>query len=129
MFEQDYLMRQIKEMIAVIMKVLFGAEMQTAEDVIEYQRTSGGSDNDLLYRMIDGGAIREAEALLYESMTAKTAANLLKGYAFYQYLAQKDDDFLEANHYERNMIADGVCRLAALFGAGHIAALFLPELS
>ena len=30
MFEQDYLMRQIKEMIAVIMKVLFGAEMQTA---------------------------------------------------------------------------------------------------
>lgn len=124
MFEQDYLMRQIKEMIAVIMKVVFGAELKSADEVIAFQQQSG-DDNTILYRMIDSGNIREAEAMLYESMNAKTAANLLKGYAFYQYLCQKDDDFLEAHHYDRNMIANGVHRLAALFGAGHFADLFL----
>lgn len=128
MFEQDYLMRQIKEMIAVIMKAIFGAELKSADAVIAYQQQNGEDDNGLLYRMIDSGNIREAEEMLYESMEAKTAANLLKGYAFYQYLAQKDDDFLESNHYDRNLIADGARRLAALFGAAHIADLFMDNM-
>lgn len=127
MFEQDYLMRQIKEFIAVIMKMLFGAELKSADELIAYQHSSSGGGNDLLYRMIDDGRIREAEMLLYESMDSKTADNLLKGYSFYQYLCQKDDQFLEAHDYNRSMIADGVRRLAALFGAGHLADLFLTE--
>ena len=47
--------------------------------------------------MVDDGHIREAELLLYEGMQTKTADNLLKGYSFYQYLAQQEDDFLEAH--------------------------------
>ena len=117
MFEQDYLMRQIKEFISVIMKMLFGAELSSVDELLAYQQNSGG-DSELLYRLIDNGA-----------MDAKTAANLLKGYAFYQYLAQKDDEFLETHHYSRKMIAEGVRRLAVLFDAGHIADLFLPELN
>lgn len=128
MFEQDYLMRQIKEFISVIMKMLFGAELSSVDELLAYQQNSGG-DSDLLYRLIDNGAILEAEYMLYESMDAKTAANLLKGYAFYQYLAQKEDEYLEAHHYSRKMIAEGVRRLAVLFDAGHIADLFLPELN
>lgn len=128
MFEQDYLMRQIREYIAFMMKMLFGAELRSAEDLLAYQQSSG-DDSDVLYRLIDAGQIQQAESVLYESMDAKTAANLLKGYAFYQYLAQKDDEFLEAHHYSRAMIAEGVRRLAALFGAGHLADLFLPELN
>lgn len=126
MFEQDYLMRQIKEFIAFMMKLLFNAEIRSADELIAYQDSSGGG---VLFRMIDSGKIREAEALLYESMQTKTADNLLKGYAFYAYLAQQEDEFLEENHYSREMIAEGVRRLAALFDAGHLVGLFLPELS
>lgn len=126
MIEQDYLLRQIKEFIAVMMKLLFGAELKSADEVIAYQNKTSGGGNDALYRMIDAGKLREAEAMLYESMQTKTADNLLKGYSFYQYLAQKDPEFLEANGFDRGMIADGIRHLAALFGAPHIADLFFP---
>lgn len=127
MIEQDYLLRQIKEFIAVMMKMLFGAELKSADQLEELRQKYDTGENDVLFRMIDAGKIREAETLLYESMKAKTAEYLIKGYSFYQYLAQKDEEFLEAHHCDRNMIADGIRRLAALFGAPHIAELFLPE--
>ena len=127
MFEQDYLMRQIKEFIAFMMKLLFGAELRTADELIDYQQNSGDGSG-ILFRMIDSGDIRQAEELLYESIQTKTADNLLKGYVFYQYLAQQEDEFLEAHDYSRRMIAEGVRRLAALFDASHLVSLFLPEL-
>ena len=127
MIEQDYLLRQIKEFIAFLMKLLFDAELFSADALADAQQSSGG-DNPL-YRMIDGGQILEAEQLLYDNMQTKTADNLLKGYSFYQYLAQQEDDFLEAHHYSRSLIREGIRRLAALFDAGHLVGLFLPELS
>ncbi|MBP0968052.1 MAG: hypothetical protein J5722_10480 [Oscillospiraceae bacterium] len=127
MIEQDYLLRQIKEFIAFLMKLLFDAELCSADALADAQQSSGG-DNPL-YRMIDGGQILEAEQLLYDNMQTKTADNLLKGYSFYQYLAQQEDEFLEAHDYSRQMIAEGIRRLAALFDAGHLVGLFLPELS
>ena len=127
MFEQDYIMRQIKEMVAVIMKAVFGAELESADTVTAHAQSSGGGENDTLFRMIDSGRIREAERMLFDSIDAVTAANLLKGFTFYQYLAQLDDDFLEAHDYSRNEIEEGVKRLAALFGAADIASLFFPD--
>lgn len=126
MIEQDYLLRQIKEFIAFMMKLLFDAEPGSIDQLSEEQKSSGGDDP--LYRMVDDGHIREAEVLLYEGMQTKTADNLLKGYSFYQYLAQQEDDFLEAHHYSRGLIREGVRRLAALFDAAHLANIFLPEL-
>ena len=126
MIEQDYLLRQIKEFIAFMMKMLFDAEPGSIDRLSEEQKSSGGDDT--LYRMVDDGHIREAELLLYEGMQTKTADNLLKGYSFYQYLAQQEDDFLEAHHYSRCLIREGVRRLAALFDAAHLANIFLPEL-
>ena len=127
MIEQDYLLRQIKEFIAFLMKLLFDAELCYADALADAQQSSGGDDT--LFRMIDSGQILEAEQLLYDSMQTKTADNLLKGYSFYQYLAQQEDDFLEAHHYSRSLIREGIRRLAALFDAGHLVGLFLPELS
>ena len=128
MFEQDYIMRQIREFIAVIMEVMFGEKLESADDILEYQKKYGGGDDDsYLFRMIDSGEIIKAEELLYESIRTKSAANLLKGFAFYQYLAQQDDDFLEDHGFSRFQIAEGFKRFAALFDAAHLTALFLPE--
>lgn len=127
MIEQDYLLRQIKEFIAFMMKLLFREKLRSADELDAYQQNS--ESDMMLYRMIENGQIAEAEAMLYENMQSKTADNLLKGYSFYQYLAQQEDDFLEARHYSRNQIAAGVRRLAILFDAAHLVGLFLPELS
>ena len=86
-----------------------------------------GDQGKKFWKIRNEADMEQAEMLLYESMDSKTADNLLKGYSFYQYLCQKDDQFLEAHDYNRSMIADGVRRLAALFGAGHLADLFLTE--
>ena len=126
MIEQDYLLRLIKEYISVMMKLLFGAELKSAEELPEYQEKYGGDPN-LLFRLADEGRIREAEELLYAGMDQTTAANLLKAYSFYQYICQKDDDFLEAHQYSREQIEAGLRRLAATFHAEHLIGLFWPE--
>lgn len=126
MFEQDYIMRQIREMIAVIMKLIFGKEIESAEAIEQY-RAEGKGEIELFCRMIDRGEIAEAERLLYDSITMKTEAELLKGYAFYQYLMQKDDVFLETHGFPRDRVIAGIRQLAALFGARHIADMFFAD--
>ena len=123
MFEQDYILRQIEEFIAVLMKMFFGREIDTQKAASQAEHDG---DAEKLRQMIDCGNIREAESALYNSMKAKTASNLLKGYCFYQYLAQKDDDFLETHSYSRVMLTDGLRRLASVFGAPHLADIFYP---
>ena len=126
MIEQDYLMRQIHEMISVIMKMLFHRELQPPHAVISLELMDSSAFFSLI-RLVRSGDILLAESLLYEGMDALTAENLLRGYAFYQFLAQQDDDFLIQYGYSRRQIADGAARLAALFHAEHLAKLFLPD--
>ncbi len=64
MIEQDYLLRQMKEFIAFMMKLLFKEDLRSADELDAYQQNSGG--DLMLYRMIENGQIAEAEALLYE---------------------------------------------------------------
>ena len=123
MIEQDYIMRQIKEMIAVIMKVLFGRELSSAEQIAAAQSNT----DDPVFRMVDSGNIREAETLLYDNMHARTAANLLKGFSFYEYVLQHDEAFLDEHKFSRTRIEDGIKRLASLFGAAGIADIFFPD--
>ena len=66
MFEQDYLLRQIKEFIAFMMKLLFDAELHSADALTEYQQHSGGDDT--LFRMIDSGQILEADVMMHNEL-------------------------------------------------------------
>lgn len=126
MFEQDYIMRQISQMIAFMMKALFGLKLE-AERLTDFVYTSDGDGGEPLFQMVDQGQIEAAEQMLYDRIQARTADNLMLGYAFYEYLSQKDDDFLEAHGFSRERIAEGAVKLASHFGAGQIAELFLPE--
>ncbi len=67
-FEQDYIMRLIKQMVAALISVLLGKENKTYELPLEDQyKSSEGLLRELL-TMVNDGKINEAENLLYERL-------------------------------------------------------------
>ena len=77
MFEQDYIMRLIKEMVRTILKLLFNidTESPTAE-LLEGKEEKETLEN--LLDMIDAGKINEAENSLYDSIREEDVVALLE---------------------------------------------------
>ena len=73
MYEQDYIMRLIQEMVRVILKLLFNIDTESPsaeliEDAEEKQTLES------LLDMVDDGRINEAENSLYDSAPMVNAA-------------------------------------------------------
>lgn len=126
MFEQDYVMRLIKEMVRAILKLLFNidTELPTAE-LLENKEEKETLKN--LLDMIDDGKINEAENRLYD-LTSDTDMNSLEiALLFYSYLNDKTDDFLEENDFSRDEIKLGLENVTDSFGLSSIAKMFLKD--
>ena len=94
MFEQDYIMRQIKECLDAAMKLLFHVNVESpAMLVLKDQQKQALCLK--LTDMIDDGKKPEAISELDTATSEKTRDDLIVGYRFYTHLCQKDDDFLE----------------------------------
>ncbi|MCI8427177.1 MAG: hypothetical protein HFJ03_06560 [Lachnospira sp.] len=98
MFEQDYIMRLIKEMVRMILKILFNIDISspTAELLSE---TWEQEYLESLLTLVDNGNINEAENKIYELTSNKNMENLKIALLFYSYLNDKTDDFLEKNNF------------------------------
>ncbi len=98
MFEQDYIMRLIKEMVRMILKILFNIDTDspTAELLSE---TWEQEYLESLLTLVDNGNINEAENKIYELTSNKNMENLKIALLFYSYLNDKTDDFLEKNNF------------------------------
>ena len=126
MFEQDYVMRLIKEMVRAILKLLFNidTELPTVE-LLENKEEKETLKN--LFDMIDDGKINEAENRLYD-LTSDTDMNSLEiALLFYSYLNDKTDDFLEENDFSRDEIKLGLVNVTDSFGLSSIAKMFLKD--
>lgn len=124
MFEQDYLMRQIHQIIEVLVKILFNVKNQyLSVDLIKDAETRE-SAGDML-RNIDIGNIHEAENKLFELIENRTMDDLLAGLIFYSYLNEKDDDYLEINGFRRDEVENGVKHLLSEYGLETMADIFL----
>ena len=76
MFEQDYVMRLIKEMVRAILKLLFNINTETPTvELLENKEEKETLEN--LLDMIDNGKINEAENRLYD-LTSDTDVNSLE---------------------------------------------------
>lgn len=127
MFEQDYIMRVIKEMIRAILKLLFSLDTDspTMELLSEEEQVE---TTEKLLEMVDAGKINEAENALYE-LTADGDRNYLAvALLFYSYLNDKEDGFLEAHGYSREEIGMGLKSLISRCGLNGMAEAFLEEL-
>ena len=125
-FEQDYVMRLIKEMVRAILKLLFNINTETPTvELLENKEEKETLEN--LLDMIDDGKINEAENRLYD-LTSDTDVNSLEiALLFYSYLNDKTDDFLEANDFSRGEIKLGLENVADSFGLSSIAKMFLTD--
>lgn len=124
MFEQDYVMRLIKEMVRAILKLLFNIDTDSPsaellEDAKEQQTL------DELLDMVDNGFINEAENKIYEITEEGKKTDLEIALLFYSYLNDKSDEFLEAHNYGRDEIKAGLKDITVRYGVDGFAEMFL----
>lgn len=126
MFEQDYVMRLIAEIIRTILKLLFNID--TASPTVELLENKEEKETlENLLDMVDTGKINEAENKLYDLISDTDMNSLEVALLFYSYLNDKTDDFLEASEFSRDEIKLGIENVADIFGLSNIAKMFLEE--
>ena len=115
-YEQDYVMRLIKQMMQVLAKLIFHKKEET--EVTEPTLTSfGDSEADIdLFALADSGQINEAENLLYKHLDTSDLSQLKLAFAFYEHLNEYQNDFLEEHNYSREKILEGIKNIASEFG-------------
>ncbi|MBP5670149.1 MAG: hypothetical protein J6X14_07570 [Lachnospiraceae bacterium] len=124
MFERDYIMRMIKEMVRAIIKLLFGIDTQspTAELL---QDTEQKQTLEELYDLVDAGEICEAENRVIELSEDGNGSDLEIAVLFYSYLNEKSDAFLEEHRFSREEVMQGLKDVASRHGLGEMADVFL----
>jgi len=126
-FEQDYIIRLIKEMIRAILKLLFNIDTDNPiEDLLEDKERQDTLEK--LLDMVDNGNINEAENQIYDMTSENNRANLKVALLFYSYLNDKDDAFLQKHGFCRDEIKSGVKELVSRYGLMGIAEIFLSEI-
>lgn len=127
MFEQDYIIRMIKEMIRAILKLLFHIDTDNPiEDLLEDKESQDTLEK--LLDMVDHGNINEAENQIYDMTSDSNMAYLEVALLFYSYLNEKDDEFLQKHGFCRDEIMSGVKELASRYGLTGMAEIFLSEI-
>ena len=123
MFEQDYIMRLVKEMVRAILKLIFNidTESPTAE-LLEEQEEKETLDR--LLRLVDNGSINQAENELYELLAEENKTNLKIALLFYSHLNEKDNAFLEEYNFSREEVEEGLRTVVAQYGLSGIEEMF-----
>lgn len=125
-FEQDYIMRLIKEMVRAILKLLF--HIDTEAPVTELLKSSEQQETlEALLRMIDDGRINEAENRLSDLIDETDKENLKTALLFYFALNEKTDEFLLENNFSRDEIRLGIESVTEKFGVRDLAESFLEN--
>ena len=126
MFEQDYIMRQIQQILKVLVKVLFNIDSETISSSLIQDRETKEIADDLL-RKIDSGHINEAENELSELIENGAMNNLLVGIVFYSYLNEKDDNYFEINYFSRDEVENSIKHLLSKYGLETMADIFFYD--
>lgn len=140
MYEQDYIMRLIKEMVRSLLKLLFHIDMQSPIEELLHDREAKDTLRDLA-GMVDRGEINEAENRLYAMLAeaegdgaqagvpadAQDRERLELALLFYGYLNEKDDEFLHDHGYSREEIRSGLEDWVEQYGLKGMAEAFLEE--
>lgn len=123
--EKDYIMRIIKEMVRVLFSLMLGKQYKSAELPEENKYEVSGKALEEFEKMVDTGLINEAENILLESIDYTKKEEVLAAILFYQYVSEKDNDFLATHNYSKEEALDGIKRLAQQQGYGQITSLLM----
>ena len=124
MFEQDYIMRYIKEMIRVLLKLVF--HIDTDAPVIDLLEDKKDKQTlELLLNLVNEGMIDNAENKIYEIIGDGNKQNLKVAILFYSYLNDKSDKFLEEHNFNRDEIKLGLQDVTERYGVGDLTEIFM----
>ena len=121
--EKDYIMRMIKEMVRVLFSLAFGKKYVSGELEKENKYEVSGKNLKNFLNMIDLGQINEAENILLDSIDYTNKNEVMAVALFYQYLSEKDNQFLENNNYTKEEVLSGFKQL--LMKSGYRDLLYL----
>lgn len=124
MFEQDYLMRLIKEMVRAILKLLFKIDTDSPTADLLKDEAQKETLAELL-KQVDEGNINEAENQVYEMTAEGDLTNLQIALIFYSYLNDKPDGFLQAHDFSREEVKSGLESVVSGYGLDSMSDAFL----
>ena len=115
MFEQDYVMRLIKEMVRALLKLLCNIDTDSPSAELLNDKEEQ-QILDVLLDMIDEGRIDDAENAVYELTQDADQRYLKIALLFYSYLNDKSDEFLKEHNFCREEIESGLRDVTARYG-------------
>ena len=125
--EKDYIMRMIKEMVRVLFSLAFGKKYVSVELEKENKYEVSGKNLKIFLNMIDLGQINEAENILLDSIDYTNKNEVMAVALFYQYLSEKDNQFLENNNYTKEEVLSGFKQLLMQSGYTDLLCLIKDE--
>lgn len=126
LFENDYIMRQIKGMAAVLAKLFFGKEDTTY--VPDFARNKQA--DELYFRLqllLSENKLSQAEDLLFRTLDKTDTAFLAVGIDYFAKLEKLPIETLNAAGYDEDDLQKGLDDLAALYGLNPENGLFSPD--
>ena len=125
--EKDYIMRMIKEMVRVLFSLMFGKKYVSVELEKENKYEVSGKNLKDFLDMIDSGKINEAENILLDSIDYTNKNEVMAAAFFYQYLSEKDSEFLKNNNYTKEEVLSGFKQLLMQSGYTDLLCLVKDE--
>ena len=123
--EKDYIMRIIKEMARVLFSLMLGKQYKSVELPKENKYEVAGKALEEIEKMVDEGFINEAENILLENIDYTSKEEVLAAILFYQYIGEKDSDFLAEHNYSKEEVLDGIKKLAEQKGYSQISSILM----
>lgn len=120
--EQDYIMRMIKEMVRVLFSLMFGKTYISVEEEKKNKAEVSGMKLPDYLGMVDEGKVNEAENILLGGIDYSDKESIRMAAVFYQYLSEKDEEFLQKCNYSKEEILDGMKQLLDYAGYGQLYA-------
>lgn len=126
MFEDDYLLRLIKEMVRTVLKLFFNLELKDDDPVsVVFESENAEKMLYMLTDLADLGFIDDAENQLYDfTQNPKDMEALKVALLFYSHLNQMDNEFLEDHDYSRDEVVSGVKDVLERYHLDSMSTLF-----
>lgn len=122
MFEQDYVMRMVKELVRTILKLLF--HIDDVNDSIEIDNEVANELYCSIIGLLKQNRINEAENYLLDQLDNQNIDMLKASLLFYDKLNQMSDAELEDADFSREEVKDGIQTVLKLFGYDGITNAF-----
>ena len=124
MYEEDFIMRQIREITAVIAKVVFGKKADSMTLMLHQRERQ---KVEYLADKVKDGEIQDAVEELDRLADNNTKENLMIGLEFYAQLSDMDEEYFINSGYSFGQVRDDFKRFAKKFGMEQMTELYFGK--